>query len=116
MKAVILGATRGMGRAIARKMADRGDSVFILGNDAEDAERSANDLTVRANKAPFHSARRCETAFLLAAGGRFASLAPSQASEGASLSSSTARPRRGSRATSKGSITSFVQADSERSV
>ena len=48
MKAVVLGATRGMGRALARRMAARGDSVFLLGRDERDLEKSARDLEVRA--------------------------------------------------------------------
>jgi short-subunit dehydrogenase len=45
--AVILGATRGMGRALARRMAERGDRLFLLGRDLEDLRRSARDLNVR---------------------------------------------------------------------
>ena len=30
VKAVLLGATKGMGRALARRMAERGDSVYLL--------------------------------------------------------------------------------------
>lgn len=45
-KVVILGATRGMGRALARRMAERGDRLFLLGRTA-DVERSARDLEVR---------------------------------------------------------------------
>lgn len=56
MKAVILGATRGMGRAVARMMAERGDTLFLLGNDAEDVAKSAADLQVRANRGPVGSA------------------------------------------------------------
>jgi len=48
MKAVILGATKGMGRALARLMAERGDQVVLLGRDAADLERSARDLEARA--------------------------------------------------------------------
>jgi short-subunit dehydrogenase len=48
MKAAILGATRGMGRALARLMAERGDTVFLLGRDTADLERSARDLEARA--------------------------------------------------------------------
>lgn len=44
----ILGATRGMGRSLARRVIERGDSVVILGRDAEDLKRSAADLQVRA--------------------------------------------------------------------
>ncbi|MFH0946198.1 MAG: SDR family NAD(P)-dependent oxidoreductase [Planctomycetota bacterium] len=47
MRAVMLGATRGMGRALARRMVERGDRVFLLGNDADDLERSAADLEAR---------------------------------------------------------------------
>ena len=47
MKAVILGGTSGMGREIARRLAERGDSVFLLGNDTADLTRSAADLTAR---------------------------------------------------------------------
>jgi NAD(P)-dependent dehydrogenase (short-subunit alcohol dehydrogenase family) len=41
-----------MGRALARRLAARGDSVFLLGRDPEDLERSARDLEVRAGVAP----------------------------------------------------------------
>ena len=50
MKVAVLGATRGMGRALARLMAARGDAVFLLGRDARDLGRSARDLEVRAGK------------------------------------------------------------------
>jgi decaprenylphospho-beta-D-erythro-pentofuranosid-2-ulose 2-reductase len=47
MKAVLLGATTGMGRAIARLLAARGDQLFLLGLDDADLERSAADLCAR---------------------------------------------------------------------
>ncbi len=47
MKAVILGGTSGMGRAIAQRLAERGDSVFLLGIGEADLTRSAADLTAR---------------------------------------------------------------------
>ena len=47
MKVVLLGATRGMGRALARLMAARGDALFLLGRDQEDLARSAADLSIR---------------------------------------------------------------------
>lgn len=50
MKVAILGATRGMGRALARLMAERGDTVFLLGRDLADLERSARDLEARAGR------------------------------------------------------------------
>jgi decaprenylphospho-beta-D-erythro-pentofuranosid-2-ulose 2-reductase len=46
MKVVFLGATKGMGRALARRMAVRGDELFLLGRDAQDLERSCADLAV----------------------------------------------------------------------
>ena len=46
MKVVFLGATRGMGRALARLMAQRGDRLFLLGRDPEELARSTQDLEV----------------------------------------------------------------------
>ncbi len=43
----MLGATRGMGRALARRMAERGERLFLLGRDAEELSRSAVDLELR---------------------------------------------------------------------
>ncbi len=48
MNAVILGATRGMGRAVARRLVERGDSVCLLGRSRDALEASARDLQVRA--------------------------------------------------------------------
>ncbi len=47
MNVVMLGATRGMGRALARLMAARGDALFLLGRDERDLEKSARDLEAR---------------------------------------------------------------------
>lgn len=47
MKAVLLGASRGMGRALARLLASRGDRLFLLGRTPDDLEHSARDLEVR---------------------------------------------------------------------
>lgn len=47
MNVVILGATRGMGRALARRMAERGDALFLLGRDSVELQKSARDLEVR---------------------------------------------------------------------
>ncbi len=44
MKVAFLGATRGMGRALARAMAARGDQLFLLGRAGADLEKSARDL------------------------------------------------------------------------
>jgi NAD(P)-dependent dehydrogenase (short-subunit alcohol dehydrogenase family) len=43
----MLGATKGMGRALARLMSGRGDRLFLLGRDAEELGRSAVDLQER---------------------------------------------------------------------
>ncbi len=48
MKVVILGATGGMGRAVARRLVERGDRVFLLGRNLDDLTRSAADLHARA--------------------------------------------------------------------
>ena len=47
VKVAFLGATKGMGRALARLMAERGDQLFLLGRDAADLEKSARDLEAR---------------------------------------------------------------------
>jgi decaprenylphospho-beta-D-erythro-pentofuranosid-2-ulose 2-reductase len=52
VKVVFVGATRGMGRALARLMAENGDQLFLLGRDPIDLERSARDLEVHAAQAP----------------------------------------------------------------
>jgi len=44
LKAALFGATRGMGRALARAMAARGDRLFLLGRDETQLTRSAADL------------------------------------------------------------------------
>ena len=48
MHVAFLGATKGMGRSLARLMAARGDRLVLLGRNAEELERSARDLEVRA--------------------------------------------------------------------
>lgn len=52
MKVVLLGATRGMGRVLARQLAAKsGVDLFLLGRDAEELARCAADLTVRNGRA-----------------------------------------------------------------
>ena len=51
MRVVLLGATKGMGRALARHMAARGDDLYLLGRDADDLQRSARDLEIRNGRA-----------------------------------------------------------------
>lgn len=50
MKVVFLGATKGMGRALARLMAGRGDRLFLLGDRPDELRRSARDLELRGAK------------------------------------------------------------------
>jgi decaprenylphospho-beta-D-erythro-pentofuranosid-2-ulose 2-reductase len=47
VKVVFLGATKGMGRALARLLAARGDRLFLLGRDLDDLGRSGQDLRAR---------------------------------------------------------------------
>ncbi len=47
MKVAVVGATSGMGRAVARILAERGDALFLLGRNPDELERSAADLTIR---------------------------------------------------------------------
>lgn len=47
MRAVVVGATRGMGRALARQLAERGAALWLLGRDAGELAISARDLEVR---------------------------------------------------------------------
>ncbi|MBN1610927.1 MAG: SDR family NAD(P)-dependent oxidoreductase [Polyangiaceae bacterium] len=47
MKAIVLGGTTGMGRAVARVLSERGDAVFLMGIDESGLERSAADLSAR---------------------------------------------------------------------
>lgn len=51
MNVAFLGATKGMGRALARLLAERGDRLFLLGREPSDLEKSARDLEVRGAKA-----------------------------------------------------------------
>jgi decaprenylphospho-beta-D-erythro-pentofuranosid-2-ulose 2-reductase len=47
MKAVVVGASKGIGRAIARALSERGAELHLLGRDVEDLEKSARDLEQR---------------------------------------------------------------------
>lgn len=47
MRVAFMGATKGMGRALARQMAERGDRLHLLGRDVVDLQRSAADLEAR---------------------------------------------------------------------
>jgi decaprenylphospho-beta-D-erythro-pentofuranosid-2-ulose 2-reductase len=52
MKAVLFGASKGMGRAVARLLAARGAKLFLLEHQIEDLERSARDLEIRGAALP----------------------------------------------------------------
>jgi short-subunit dehydrogenase len=47
MHVAFLGATKGMGRELARLMAGRGDRLVLLGRDQAELDRSARDLEAR---------------------------------------------------------------------
>jgi decaprenylphospho-beta-D-erythro-pentofuranosid-2-ulose 2-reductase len=49
VKAVVLGGTSGIGRALAQQIAERGDDVFVLGIDEPQLQKSASDLTARSS-------------------------------------------------------------------
>ncbi|HQZ19053.1 MAG TPA: SDR family NAD(P)-dependent oxidoreductase [Vicinamibacteria bacterium] len=51
MKVVMLGATRGIGRSLARLLASRGESIHVLGRNADDLAKCAEDLKVRGTAA-----------------------------------------------------------------
>ncbi len=56
MNVVMLGATQGMGQSLARQLAARGDTVFLLGRNADALSRTANDIAARTNRPPPASA------------------------------------------------------------
>jgi short-subunit dehydrogenase len=56
VKVVLLGATKGMGRALARRMAERGDRLFLLGRNEKDLAISARDLELCGAAAPVGTA------------------------------------------------------------
>ena len=62
MNVVILGSTKGIGRAVARELAVRGDRLFLLGRTTVDLERSAADLDVRAGKDVVAGSAICDLA------------------------------------------------------
>src|SRR5262245_1795368 len=47
MKAVVLGGASGIGRAVARALAERGDQVYLLGIGLQDLQQSAADTEQR---------------------------------------------------------------------
>lgn len=49
LKTVVLGGTKGIGRALSRALVERAEPVFLLGRDRQDLERSARDLEARSS-------------------------------------------------------------------
>ena len=47
LKVVLLGGTKGIGRALARRLAARGDRLHLLGRDVDDLAKCAADLQAR---------------------------------------------------------------------
>ncbi len=47
MRAAIIGATKGMGRQLARRMAERGDMIAILGRSEASLQAATTDLQIR---------------------------------------------------------------------
>lgn len=62
MNAAVLGATRGMGRAVARLLVERGDAVCLLGRNAAELDRSARDLQARGGLATLPATVECDLA------------------------------------------------------
>src|ERR1700761_1507986 len=60
MKVVILGGTGGMGRAVAQALATRGDSLFLLGRNEVELQRSAADLQARHPRQAAVGHTRCD--------------------------------------------------------
>ena len=56
MRVAFVGATRGMGRALARLLAERGEALCLLGRNAPDLEASARDLEARGARGPVPTA------------------------------------------------------------
>lgn len=55
MNVVFLGATKGMGQALARKMAARGDRCFLLGRTSEALDECGRDIAVRGGEFVGHA-------------------------------------------------------------
>lgn len=60
MNAVVFGATKGIGRAIARELAARGDRLFLLGRHDADLTAAATDLAIRRGQSAAVGQARCD--------------------------------------------------------
>jgi len=56
VKVALVGATRGMGRAVARLLAERRIAIFLLGRGSADLVASARDLEARGAPSPVNTA------------------------------------------------------------
>jgi decaprenylphospho-beta-D-erythro-pentofuranosid-2-ulose 2-reductase len=57
---VLLGATKGIGRAVTRRLAERGDRLFLLGRDLDDLAKTTRDLLARAPSATVAGTAACD--------------------------------------------------------
>ena len=60
MNCIVLGATKGMGRAVSRALIARGDRLCLLGRNQEDLNRTAQDLHVRGELTSMPEALLCD--------------------------------------------------------
>ena len=60
MNAVVFGATKGIGRALARELAARGDRLFLLGRSGVDLTACADDLAIRRGQPAVVGQARCD--------------------------------------------------------
>jgi short-subunit dehydrogenase len=58
MKVVVLGGTKGIGRAVARRLAEGGHALFMLGRDEANVAKSAADVAARGSIEVGHA--RCD--------------------------------------------------------
>ena len=61
-RVAILGATRGMGRSLARRFVERGDWVCVMGRDEEELPRSKADLEARGAPGVRVTTAKCDLA------------------------------------------------------
>jgi NAD(P)-dependent dehydrogenase (short-subunit alcohol dehydrogenase family) len=60
MKVAVLGATKGIGRAVARVLVARGDTVFLLGRETSELELASADLKARGSAESVAGHARCD--------------------------------------------------------
>ena len=60
MKVVLLGGTKGIGRALGRLLSERGHTLCLLGRNLESLDASARDMEVRAGSGPKVAVAECD--------------------------------------------------------